>query len=178
MTLFPAIPITDSTPFTFQRNVNGRVYGVIKHLVAWVDSGSGTVFCGNVPDSALDILSLTITSGTNKIGRLAAHHPESVFRAVKLGSIWTCADNAADDGNFVTGIDDNLIAFRNNFTFSASGATGTFTPAAVSSTNGFPILEGTERQWVASRDNDFLGRPIRFVVASGITATLRLAYED
>lgn len=182
MILFPLITITDSTPFTLRLlNDKWGIRPVLTHLTAWADVAGGDIFCGHVPEAAIEIENLSTTIGAKLVRSSVALSSSRMEPAgipgVMPGSVWSSVDDAGDDGNYVVANYGSYIEMRDNFTVAFSGATGVFTPPDVTSANGLPLTSGNERQWTTSNDSRFLIKPIKFVVATGITSYLRLAYE-
>lgn len=181
---FPPITITDSTPFTFRWSDTGLKDNVTGVLEVWVNAASADVYYGDVPGPALSLLNaktlvgrdiisyrdLTISSLSNNVGG----------DVISPGYVFSCTDDAADDGKYVVAVDrvKQTVKLNAVLTINQTDTTTTFTPPAITSSNGMPILQGTSKAFVADRDNRFLEAAMRFVVATGQTAVIRLAYKN
>ncbi len=187
MILFPLITITDSTPFILHVNTEKwSVRHTLTHLTAWADDAGDNIYVGNKPEGAISILSVSALINTNIARWYLPQKPVSNsptppgFAGIMPGYVWSKVDDATDDGNYVVANHGWHLEMRNNFGATYDGSTlepTVFTPPDVTSLNGLPILPGGERQWTTSSDARFLSKPIKFVVATGETAYLRLAYE-
>lgn len=175
MNLFPAITITDSTPFTFRLTDASPRKSKLVYLEAWSDAGGASIYYGTVPGPAISVDPAFYTTGGTKFTVNTIGQDQDRLRHIPLGSVFSCADNAGSDGLYVVANDGRFLTMNAAFSTDASEVC-VFTPPAVASTNGMVIAAGSGRIFTTEQHSRFLEEPIRFVVAAAATATLRIAY--
>lgn len=183
--IFPAITITDSTPFTLDVRRYAGSTNKITALWVWNDTGGSVVYHGPVLEDAAFSMDLTADlTNKNKLTMVAYvdANPNFVGGYVQgrnlLGWTWSAASpDADDDGNFVVGQTSEFLEFRRDFVNDYAIAAVTLTPPAVTSDNGIPILANNGFMLVADQANRFLNHPRKFVVATGGNATLRISID-
>lgn len=179
---YPAITITDSTPFDFRWSDIARKENMTGVLEVFVNSSTADVYYGDVPESPVIMAGYaSVIAGGNKIPFDRSLQGEGASRRswddIMPGFVFSCADEPADDGNFVVAKEKEYVLMRNAMTITPSDDTIVFTPPAITSANGQPIFQGTGKSFVADRANRFLEVAKRFVVAAGQTAVIRVEYK-
>lgn len=179
--IFPPITITDSTPFDFRWSDYLTGQGDIGTLEVWVDTPGDNAYYGDVGGKTFTVASYSSppATGSNQLTfdrSLVQPGAVAGWSDIKPGYVFSCSEDPADDGNYVVAVEKNYVLMRNVFSIVMQDFTITLAPPTLSAANGQPLVAGTGKSFVTSRDNRFLNEALRFVVDTGDTATLRLRF--
>lgn len=170
---FPAISITTSTPFVFRWSVLGLKENFTELLQVYVNPSSADVYYGDEPGAASTLTGAQLNTGSDILTVRELQGGDIV-----PGMVLSDVGDPADDGKYVVAVDKERQTIQLNAVAAAthSDAVLVFTPPAITSANGQPILQGTQQSFVADHKSQILQGAIRFVVASG-TAVIRVRYK-
>ena len=177
---FPPISITTSTPFVFRWSDYGLDENTTGLLEVYVRPATADVYYGDEPGPAQTITAYTQATGFTSqrvISKKGTWAGNNSWANVHPGYVFSCANSAGDDGKYVVAVEKDFVTMNADMTITPSAYTFVFTPPAIASTNGQPLLQGTGKSFVADKFNRFLETPLRFVVASG-TAIMHLRYKN
>lgn len=179
---FPAITITDATPFTLF--MPDKHYRKKHRRVVEVYTSGAVLYYGEPPKESV---SYDIDNSTSIVGRSIVPtdilldgdaNPVASHRLVQ-GMTFTCPDDNTDDGKYIIAVAERFVTMNAAFEM-ATGLnliTVEFSYPEITSATGMPIPVNTSKTFVADPGNNFLDTGIKFVVATGQTATVRIIYN-
>ncbi len=153
----------------------------ISLLEVFVDSTStGSVFYGDAPGPAFTVDNYTCPTGVQRLPKtlvgVQTVRNNTGWNSVMPGHVLSSVDDAGDDGKYVTAVEKDYVLLNDVLSITPLGFTLVFTPPDVTATNGIPIVKNTGKIFISDHLNRYLDTPLKFVVDTGVTATMRLRY--
>lgn len=176
---FPAITVDNSNPFIFDPRNFAVPAGSVALLQIANDSGGGVLYYGDTPEAAFSIDNFSFESGDTKVqfispvSAVGTNFPGK--RKVKAGMV-VSSGGAFTAGTFVKEVFDTHFTLSTATIDVLDQGTITFTPPAISATNGIAIAAGGRETFESSASNKYLDGPLTLVCPTG-TATVRIRYK-
>lgn len=167
---FPVTLTGASLSFDLQSSLDRRL------ALEVYNEGPDTVYYGNVPAGDLTVSPYNYPATANNNAFLEG----GAVARLRQGMVLTggTALAAYPAGTYIERIDGNIATLSEDATGSDDVATAIFSAPAIDEDTGIPILAGETKMFTAAAGNLMNNRALRFIAASGATATLRFRCSE